>query len=72
MNTCEDVVEGVLDACELGHGVTLHTGYAPRVISVVVPVRDEERTVETGLRGDVNTEIKSGLAEGDEILTAGR
>jgi hypothetical protein len=28
--------------------------------------------VETGLRGDVNTEIKSGLAEGDEILTAGR
>ncbi|WP_327007117.1 HlyD family efflux transporter periplasmic adaptor subunit [Dactylosporangium sp. NBC_01737] len=41
---------------------------------VVVRVngRDEERTVETGLRGDVNTEIKSGLAEGDEILTAGR
>lgn len=41
---------------------------------VVVRVngRDEERTVEAGLRGDVNTEIKSGLAEGDEILTAGR
>ncbi|MEV4507670.1 HlyD family efflux transporter periplasmic adaptor subunit [Dactylosporangium sp. NPDC049525] len=41
---------------------------------VVVRVngRDEERSVETGLRGDVNTEIKSGLAEGDEILTAGR
>ncbi|MEV0130554.1 HlyD family efflux transporter periplasmic adaptor subunit [Dactylosporangium sp. NPDC050688] len=41
---------------------------------VVVRVngRDEERAVETGLRGDVNTEIKSGLAEGDEILTAGR
>jgi multidrug efflux pump subunit AcrA (membrane-fusion protein) len=41
---------------------------------VVVRVngKDEERTVETGLRGDVNTEIKSGLAEGDEILTAGR
>lgn len=41
---------------------------------VVVRVngRDGERTVETGLRGDVNTEIKSGLAEGDEILTAGR
>lgn len=42
--------------------------------TVVVRVngRDEERAVETGLRGDVNTEIKSGLAEGDEILTAGR
>ena len=41
---------------------------------VVVRVngRDEKRAVETGLRGDVNTEIKSGLAEGDEILTAGR
>ncbi|MET7422369.1 HlyD family efflux transporter periplasmic adaptor subunit [Dactylosporangium sp. NPDC005555] len=41
---------------------------------VVVRVngRDEARAVETGLRGDVNTEIKSGLAEGDEILTAGQ
>ncbi|MDG6101127.1 HlyD family efflux transporter periplasmic adaptor subunit [Dactylosporangium aurantiacum] len=41
---------------------------------VVVRVngRDEERAVETRLRGDVNTEITSGLAEGDEILTAGR
>lgn len=41
---------------------------------VVVRVngKDVARAVETGLRGDVSTEIKSGLAEGDEILTAGR
>lgn len=41
---------------------------------VVVRVngKDEKRAVETGLRGDVDTEIKSGLAEGDEILTAGQ
>jgi multidrug efflux pump subunit AcrA (membrane-fusion protein) len=34
--------------------------------------KDERRAVEIGLRGDVNTEIKSGLAQGDEILTAGQ
>jgi multidrug efflux pump subunit AcrA (membrane-fusion protein) len=32
---------------------------------------DETRTVEVGLRGDRYTEIKSGLVEGDEIVTAG-
>ncbi len=55
-------------------GVLSVPSTAVRDGKVVVRVngRDEERTVETGLRGDVNTEIKSGLAEGDEILTAGR
>ncbi|MFF5230477.1 efflux RND transporter periplasmic adaptor subunit [Dactylosporangium sp. NPDC000521] len=42
------------------------------LVVVRVNGRDEERKVGTGLRGDVNTEITSGLAEGDEILTAGR
>jgi macrolide-specific efflux system membrane fusion protein len=42
------------------------------VVTVRVNGKDERRTVEVGLRGDVNTEIKSGLAEGDEILTAGQ
>jgi multidrug efflux pump subunit AcrA (membrane-fusion protein) len=31
--------------------------------------RTERRPVELGLRGDVNTEVKSGLAAGDEVLT---
>jgi multidrug efflux pump subunit AcrA (membrane-fusion protein) len=30
----------------------------------------ERRTVRLGLRGDVNTEVKSGLAEGDVVLTS--
>ena len=30
----------------------------------------EKRTVQLGLRGDVDTEVKSGLAEGDEVLTS--
>ncbi|MER7006603.1 HlyD family efflux transporter periplasmic adaptor subunit [Dactylosporangium sp. NPDC000555] len=47
---------------------TVHNGY----VTVRVNGKDEERAVETGLRGDVNTEIKSGLAQGDEILTAGQ
>ncbi|MFG2038871.1 efflux RND transporter periplasmic adaptor subunit [Dactylosporangium sp. NPDC048998] len=46
----------------------VHNGY----VTVRVNGKDEERAVETGLRGDVNTEIKSGLAQGDEILTAGQ
>ncbi|GAA2607374.1 hypothetical protein GCM10010399_42860 [Dactylosporangium fulvum] len=41
-------------------------------VTVRINGKDEERAVETGLRGDVDTEIKSGLAEGDEIVTAGR
>ncbi|MGI5246435.1 efflux RND transporter periplasmic adaptor subunit [Dactylosporangium sp. CA-139066] len=41
-------------------------------VTVRVNGKDEQRTVEIGLRGDVSTEIKSGLAQGDEILTAGQ
>jgi RND family efflux transporter MFP subunit len=41
-------------------------------VTVRVNGKDENRAVQVGLRGDVNTEIKSGLAEGDEILTAGQ
>ncbi len=39
-------------------------------VSVQVGGRIEKRTVQLGLRGDVNTEVKSGLAEGDEVLTS--
>jgi multidrug efflux pump subunit AcrA (membrane-fusion protein) len=46
----------------------VHNGH----VTVRVAGTDEERAVETGLRGDVNTEVKSGLAEGDLIVTAGR
>ncbi|WP_433212781.1 efflux RND transporter periplasmic adaptor subunit [Dactylosporangium sp. CS-047395] len=46
----------------------VHDGF----VTVRVNGKDERRAVETGLRGDVNTEIKSGLAQGDEILTAGQ
>ncbi|WP_432983479.1 efflux RND transporter periplasmic adaptor subunit [Dactylosporangium sp. CA-233914] len=42
----------------------VHDGF----VTVRVNGKDERRAVETGLRGDVNTEIKSGLAQGDEIL----
>ena len=48
------------------------TAVRGELVVVRVNGRDEERKVGTGLRGDVNTEITSGLAEGDEILTAGR
>ncbi|GAA3279627.1 HlyD family efflux transporter periplasmic adaptor subunit [Dactylosporangium vinaceum] len=46
----------------------VHDGY----VTVRINGKDERKKVETGLRGDVNTEIKSGLAQGDEILTAGQ
>ena len=45
-NGCEDTGERVLDGEELGHGTHATRGTLLRVISVVVPVRDEERTVE--------------------------
>ncbi|MBN1174422.1 MAG: efflux RND transporter periplasmic adaptor subunit [Micromonosporaceae bacterium] len=34
--------------------------------------KEERRTVQIGLRGDVSTEITSGLAEGEEVLTVSR
>ena len=44
-------------------------GAATGTVSVVAGGKIERRTVQLGLRGDVNTEVKSGLAEGDEVLT---
>ena len=44
--------------------------------SATVTVRsngqDQQRTVQTGLRGDQYTEIRSGLSEGDSVVTGGR
>ena len=40
-------------------------------VTVRVNGRTEKRTVEVGLRGDVSTEIRSGLNEGDEVLVSG-
>jgi multidrug efflux pump subunit AcrA (membrane-fusion protein) len=40
------------------------------VVSIKVGARIERRTVTLGLRGDVNTEVKDGLAAGDEVLTS--
>lgn len=34
--------------------------------------RDERRAVDIGLRGDATTEIRTGVREGEEVLTAGR
>jgi multidrug efflux pump subunit AcrA (membrane-fusion protein) len=39
-------------------------------VSVVVGGHTEKRTVQLGLRGDVDTEVTSGLADGDEVLTS--
>jgi multidrug efflux pump subunit AcrA (membrane-fusion protein) len=40
-------------------------------VTVKVNGRTGKRTVEVGLRGDVSTEIRSGLDEGDEVLLSG-
>lgn len=40
-------------------------------VTVRVNGRTEKRTVDVGLRGDVSTEIRSGLDEGDEVLVSG-
>jgi RND family efflux transporter MFP subunit len=34
--------------------------------------QDQQRTVQTGLRGDQYTEIRSGLSEGESVVTGGR
>jgi multidrug efflux pump subunit AcrA (membrane-fusion protein) len=38
-------------------------------VTVMVGGQPEKRTVTLGLRGDVNTEVKSGLSLGDQVLT---
>lgn len=43
---------------------------ASGTVFVQVNGRVEKRTVQLGLRGDVDTEVTSGLAEGDEVLTS--
>jgi multidrug efflux pump subunit AcrA (membrane-fusion protein) len=43
---------------------------ATGTVFVQVGGHAEKRTVQLGLRGDVDTEVKSGLAEGDEVLTS--
>jgi RND family efflux transporter MFP subunit len=40
-------------------------------VTVRVNGRTEKRAVEVGLRGDVATEIRSGVNEGDEVLVSG-
>jgi RND family efflux transporter MFP subunit len=38
------------------------------LVSIWTGDQEEERTVEVGLRGDVNVEIRSGLQEGDQVV----
>ncbi|GIJ49101.1 hypothetical protein Val02_59870 [Virgisporangium aliadipatigenens] len=45
---------------------------ADGTVTVRANGRDERRTVGIGLRGDVSTEIRSGLQAGDEVLVNGR
>ncbi|GIJ70068.1 macrolide-specific efflux protein MacA [Virgisporangium ochraceum] len=40
-------------------------------VTVMVGGRAERRAVEVGLRGDVSTEVRSGVNEGDEVLVSG-
>jgi multidrug efflux pump subunit AcrA (membrane-fusion protein) len=47
------------------------TAVSEGAVTVKVDGRTQRRTVEVGLRGDVNTEIRSGLTEGDEVLIGG-
>lgn len=41
-------------------------------VTVLSGGRSSRRTVQIGLRGDVSTEVRRGLAEGETVLTAGR
>lgn len=47
------------------------TAVVDGTVTVKVNGRTEKREVEVGLRGDVSTEIRSGLNEGDEVLVSG-
>jgi len=47
------------------------TAVSDGMVTVKVGGRTERRAVEVGLRGDVNTEIRSGLTESDEVLISG-
>ena len=51
--------------------VTARTG-TTGVVTIRVGGGEQRRTVELGLRGDTDTEVRGGLAEGDEVLVAGR
>jgi RND family efflux transporter MFP subunit len=47
------------------------TAVSDGAVTVKVDGRTKRRAVEVGLRGDVSTEIRSGLTEGDEVLIGG-
>jgi multidrug efflux pump subunit AcrA (membrane-fusion protein) len=47
------------------------TAVSDGAVTVKVAGRTQRRAVEVGMRGDVNTEIRSGLSEGDEVLIGG-
>lgn len=47
------------------------TAVVDGAVTVKVNGRTEKRAVEVGLRGDVSTEIRSGIDEGDEVLVSG-
>jgi multidrug efflux pump subunit AcrA (membrane-fusion protein) len=47
------------------------TAVVAGTVTVTVDGRTEKREVEVGLRGDVSTEIRSGLSEGDEVRVSG-